>query len=120
MIYEAAFDAKFGKGIKILTPKQMLQRLPIALAQVKARNTSENVLNEIHQMIYLLYQAKEMTKKVCNNTINSIKLSNGMNTTFMNSENSKTSDPDRLCLSIWDKRDVKRSEKLIHLSNLRM
>ena len=42
----------------------MLQRLPIALAQVKAGNTSENLLNEIHQIIYSLYQAKETTKKV--------------------------------------------------------
>ena len=44
-----------GKGIKILTPKQMLQRLPIVLVQVKAGNTSENVLNEIRQIIYSLY-----------------------------------------------------------------
>ena len=44
-----------GKGLKILTPKQMLQRLTIAIAQVKAGNTSENLLNEI---IYSLYQAK--------------------------------------------------------------
>ena len=49
-----------GKGIKILTPKQMLQRLPIALAQVKTGNTSENVLNEIR---YSLYQEKEVTEK---------------------------------------------------------
>ena len=49
--------------IKILTPKQMLQRLPIALAQVKAGNTSENLLNEIKQIIYSLYQEKEVTKK---------------------------------------------------------
>ena len=48
------------KGIKILTPKQMLQRLPIALAQVKTGNTSENVLNEIR---YFLYQEKEVTEK---------------------------------------------------------
>ena len=41
-----------GKGIKILTPKQMLQRLPIALAQVKPVNSSENVFNEIIQIIY--------------------------------------------------------------------
>ena len=52
-----------GTGLKILTPKQMLQRLPIALAQVKADNTSENVLNEIHQIIYSLYRDKEVTKK---------------------------------------------------------
>ena len=41
--------------LKILSPKQMLQRLPIALAQVKASNTSENLLNEIRQIIYFLY-----------------------------------------------------------------
>ena len=49
--------------LKILTPKQMLQRLPIALVQVKAGNTSENLLNEIRQTIYSLYQTKEITKK---------------------------------------------------------
>ena len=52
----------------------MLQRLLIALAQVKAGNTSENLLNEIHQTVYSLYQAKEITEKVCNNIVNSIKL----------------------------------------------
>ena len=52
----------------------MIQRLPIALAQVTAGNTSENVLNEIRQIIYSLYQAKEITKKVYNNIMNSIKL----------------------------------------------
>ena len=62
------------EGIKISTPKQMLQRLPIALAQVKARNTSENLLNEIRQIIYSLYRAKEITKKVYNNIMNSIKV----------------------------------------------
>ena len=49
----------------------MLQRLPIALAQIKADNTSENLLNKI---IYSLYQAKRITKNVYNNTMNSIKL----------------------------------------------
>ena len=58
----------------MLTPKQMLQRLPIALAQVKAGNTSENLLNEIRKIIYSLYQAKEITKKVYNNIMNSVKL----------------------------------------------
>ena len=56
----------------------MLQRLPITLAQVKAGNTSVNVivikLNVIRQIIYSLYQAKEITKKVYNNIMNSIKL----------------------------------------------
>ena len=63
-----------GKGIKILTPKQMLQRLPIALAQVKAGNTSENLLYEISQILYSLYREKEVTKKVYNSIMNSIKL----------------------------------------------
>ena len=49
----------------------MLQRLPIALAQVKAGNNSENVLNKIRQIVYF-YQAKEITKKVYNNIINSL------------------------------------------------
>ena len=60
--------------LKILTPKQMLQRLPISLAQVKAGNTSENLLDEIKKIIYSLYQAKKNTKKVQNNIMNSIKL----------------------------------------------
>ena len=65
-----------GKGLKILTPKQLLQRLPIALAQVKASNNSENLLNEIRQMIYSLYQSKEITKKY-NNIIKSYNYKNG-------------------------------------------
>ena len=53
----------------------MLQRLPTTLAQqVKAGNTSENLLNEIRQIIYSLYRAKEVTKKVCNNIMNSTRL----------------------------------------------
>ena len=59
-------------NLKILTPKQMLQRLPIVLAQVKAGNTSENLLNEIRQIVYSPYRAKEITKKVYNNIIKSI------------------------------------------------
>ena len=55
-------------------PKQMLQRLPIALAQVKAGNNSESLLNEIRQIVYSLYQSKEITKNVYNNIIKSIKL----------------------------------------------
>ena len=47
----------------------MLQRLPVALAQVKAGNNSENLLTEIRQIVYSLYQSKEITKKVYNNII---------------------------------------------------
>ena len=55
--------------LRILNPKQMLQRLPITLAQVKAGNNSENLFTEIRQIIYSLYQSKEITKKVYNNLI---------------------------------------------------
>ena len=58
-----AFDRK---RIKILTPKNMIQRLPIALAQVKAGNTSKNLLNETRQIVYSLYREKEVIKKVYN------------------------------------------------------
>ena len=50
----------------------MLQRLPIALAQVQAGNNSENLLNEIQKIVYSLYQSKDITKKVYNNIIKSI------------------------------------------------
>ena len=73
-VSEAKYKSKYGEGLKILTPEQMLQRLPIDIAQVNAGNTSENLLNEIRQIIYSLYQAKEITKNVCNKTINSIKV----------------------------------------------
>ena len=52
----------------------MPQRFPIALAQVKAGNTSENLLNKSRQVIYSLYRAKEITKNVYNNIMNSIKV----------------------------------------------
>ena len=52
----------------------MLQRLPRALVQTKTGDTSENLLNEIKQIIYSLYRAKQITKKVYNNIINSVKL----------------------------------------------
>ena len=61
-------------NIKILTPKQMLQRLPTEFAQVKAGNASENLLNEIRQIIYFLYQAKQISNRVYNNIMNSRKL----------------------------------------------
>ena len=76
MLSDANYNAKQnetkGTGLKILTPKQMLQRLPIALAHVQAGNNSENLLNEIRQNIYSLYQAKEITKKVYNNLMKSL------------------------------------------------
>ena len=58
--------------LKILTPKQMFQRLSIALAQVKAANNSENILNDFRQIIYSLYQLKEIIKKVYSNLMKSL------------------------------------------------
>ena len=61
-----------GKGLKILTPNQMLSRLPITLAQLKAGNNSEKLKNEIRQLLYSLYRSQNMTKQVYNNLINYI------------------------------------------------
>ena len=76
MLSDANYNVKQnetkGKGLKILIPKQMLQRLPIALAQVKAGNNSKKLLNEIRQIVYSLYQSKEITKKVYNNLTKSL------------------------------------------------
>ena len=71
MAPESKNKATKGTGLKILTPKQMLQRFPIALAQVKAGNNSENLLNKIRKIVYFLYQSKEITKNVYNNIIKS-------------------------------------------------
>ena len=57
-------EVKEGKGLKILTPNKLLTRLPILLAQIKARNNSYKLKNEIRQILYLLYQQNKMTKKV--------------------------------------------------------
>ena len=61
-----------GQGIKILTPNQMLSRLPVSLAQLKARNNSEKLKNEIRQLLYSLYRSKNMTKQAYNNLIKPI------------------------------------------------
>ena len=77
-IFHRLEESRKGEGVnerlKILTPNQMLKRLPVALAQVKAGNNSESLLNEIRQIVYSLYRSKEITKKVYNNIINSIKV----------------------------------------------
>ena len=61
-----------GQGLKILTPDQMLSRLPITLAQLKAGNNSEKHKNEIRQLLYSLHRSKKLTKTIYNNLINSI------------------------------------------------
>ena len=75
-VHKAAYNSKHGKGLKKLIPKQMLQKLPIAFAQLKAGNTRENLLNEIRQIKYSLYQTKGITKKVYNQ-FNKVKKQNG-------------------------------------------
>ena len=89
----------------------MLQRLPIAFAQVKAGNTSENLLNKIGQTLYeySLYWAKEITKKVCNNIMNFIKLQYKINTIFINNE------PHRLLLNLADKIDKVHIKEVINI-----
>ena len=76
MLSDANYDARNNKteekGLKILIPKQMLPRLPIALAQVKSGNNSESLLNEIRQIFYSLYRLKQIIKKVYSNIIESI------------------------------------------------
>ena len=62
-----------GTGLKILTYNQMLKRLPIALAQIKADNNSKSLLNEIRQIVYCLYRSKKIAKMLYNNIISSIK-----------------------------------------------
>ena len=68
------YKSKQETGLKILTPKQILQRLPICLAQTKSDNHSQSLLNEIRHFVYSSYQSKEITKKVYNNIIQSIKV----------------------------------------------
>ena len=72
-IFHRLEESQQGEGVnkmlKILTPNQMLERLPISLAQVKAGNNSESLLNEIRQIVYSLYRSEEITKKVYNNII---------------------------------------------------
>ena len=55
---------QIGKGLKILTPNQMLNRLPISLAQLKAGNNAEKLKNEIRQLLYPLHRWKKLTKEI--------------------------------------------------------
>ena len=69
------FDNKqnqIGEGLKTLTPNQMLSRLPISLAQLKAGNNSEKLKNEIRQLLYSLYRSKKLTKQLYKSLIDII------------------------------------------------
>ena len=61
-----------GSGLKIMTPNQMHMRLPVALAQIKAGNNSKQLMNEVRQLLYSLYKAKRMTKKVYDDLMSKI------------------------------------------------
>ena len=65
-----------GQGMKILTPSQVLSRLPISLAQLEAGNNSEKIKNEIRQLLYSLYCSKNITKQVYNNLMKPIWIKN--------------------------------------------
>ena len=97
----------------------MIQRLPIALAQVKAGNTPAKLLNEIRQIIYSLHQAKRIYQK---NISQYYEFNKGINiktnSIFLNFERSRLSHPHRLLLNFTDKIDLRRKDKYIALSNL--
>ena len=61
-----------GQGLKILTPNQMLSRLPISFAQVKAGNNSQWLKNEIRELLYSLYRSEKLTKNIYNHLIDAI------------------------------------------------
>ena len=71
-ILELNSKKQLGLGLKILTPNQMLSRLPITLAQLKAGNNSEKLKNEIRQLLYSLYRSKKLTKQLCKSLVDII------------------------------------------------
>ena len=97
-ILDFSYQNQEKQGVKILTPGQILSRLPITLVQLKAGINSEELKNEIRQLLYFLYLSKKLTKKIYNNLIIIIQK---METIFMKTENSNTdkSYPFRLNLS---------------------
>ena len=70
--FDSDFRDKKGKGLQILTPDEMLNRLPITLAQLKAGNNSDKLENEIRQLLYFLYRSKKLTKQIYKSLIDII------------------------------------------------
>ena len=93
----------------------MLSRLPIFLAQIKAGNNSEKLKNEIGQLLYSLYRSKQLTEQLYKSLVDIIY---DMETIFMNTENSKTSEPHRFKLDLTDKLNLKNPNKNMALANL--
>ena len=71
-------EKQIGLGLKILTPNQMLGRLPITLTQLKAGNNSEKLKNEIRKLLYSLYRSKKLTKNVYKSLVDIIKNGNNL------------------------------------------
>ena len=77
-ILELNSKNKLGLGLKNLTPDQMLSRLPITLAELKAGNNSEKLKNEIKQLLYSVYRSKKITKQLYKSLIDIIKNGNNL------------------------------------------
>ena len=93
----------------------MLSRLPISLAQIKAGNNSEKLKNEIGQLLYSLYRSKQLKEQLYKSLVDIIC---NMETIFMNTENSKTSEPHRFKLDLTDKLNLKNPNKNMAVANL--
>ena len=74
MVSVANYEATKGTQLKLLTPRQIFQILSVALSQVEAGNNSEILLNKIRQILFILYQPKEITKKVYSTIVKSIEI----------------------------------------------
>ena len=109
MVSQSIHELTKGKRLKILTSKQMLDGLLIALSQLKADNNSENILNEIRQTVFSLHQLKEITKKVYHKIIKSIQIQT--DAIFMNSESSKASHPHSSLLNLNNKKKICKEEE---------
>ena len=95
--------SKKGSALKILTQNQMRSRLP--------RNNSEKLKNEIRQLLHSLCRSKRLTKQLYKSLVD-------METIFMNTENSKTSEPHRFKLDLADNLNLKNPNKNMALANL--
>ena len=71
-MFNDAINNQQGQGLKILTPQQMITRLPILLAQLKAENNSQKLKNEIIQLLHSVYRSKELSKTIYNSLMNTI------------------------------------------------
>ena len=104
-----------GQGLKILTPQQMLSRLPISLAQLKAGNNSQKLKNEIQQLMHSLYRSKKLSKTIYKH-FDECYLQ--METIFMNTLNSKTNESNKFIYQFTDKLNLKNPNKNMTLANL--